>query len=327
MGDAPDLGGLTVPIAAPVVGVVTAKQGLGYWIVASDGTVVPFGSAAYHGGSPALAGGDQVAALAPTADDGGYWLATNTGKVIPYGNAAPLGAPIGTPSLTAPVAGMAVSRTGDGYWVYSANGAVFAYGDAARFAPVSALDAGDHVVGLGPTADSRGYWLATAGGRVYPFGTARQLGYLANWGHTAVIGIATSASGGYWLATAATPLPAPPPPPPPPPAPPAPPPPPAAPALPKPVVVHQVVAAAAPHVAPGGIWACIRMHESGNNYRENTGNGYYGAYQFSLPTWRSVGGSGLPSDAPPSEQDMRAQMLQQRSGWGQWSTAAGCGAR
>jgi hypothetical protein len=68
------------------------------------------------------------------------------------------------------------------------------------------------------------------------------------------------------------------------------------------------------------------MHESGNNYRENTGNGYYGAYQFSLPTWRSVGGSGLPSDAPPAEQDMRAQMLQQRSGWGQWSTAAACGA-
>ncbi|MDX3189787.1 transglycosylase family protein, partial [Streptomyces sp. MN03-5084-2B] len=37
-------------------------------------------------------------------------------------------------------------------------------------------------------------------------------------------------------------------------------------------------------------WSKLRMCESSGRYATNTGNGYYGAYQFDLPTWRSVGG-------------------------------------
>ena len=44
-------------------------------------------------------------------------------------------------------------------------------------------------------------------------------------------------------------------------------------------------------------WYQLRMCESTNRYDINTGNGYYGAYQFDLSTWRSVGGSGYPNDA------------------------------
>ena len=69
------------------------------------------------------------------------------------------------------------------------------------------------------------------------------------------------------------------------------------------------------------VWDQVAQCESGGNWSINTGNGYYGMYQFSLPTWRSVGGSGLPSDASAEEQTMRARMLQQRSGWGQWGCA------
>lgn len=65
-------------------------------------------------------------------------------------------------------------------------------------------------------------------------------------------------------------------------------------------------------------WAALRECESGGNYQTNTGNGYYGAYQFSLSTWQSMGGSGLPSDAPPAEQDARAQALYDVSGAGPW---------
>jgi LysM repeat protein len=94
-------------------------------------------------------------------------------------------------------------------------------------------------------------------------------------------------------------------------------------------IVH-VSTASAPVFAGsslGGIWACIRQHESGGNYATNTGNGYYGAYQFALPTWRSLGGTGLPSNAPSSVQDALAQKLQARSGWGQWPvTSRACGA-
>ena len=77
-----------------------------------------------------------------------------------------------------------------------------------------------------------------------------------------------------------------------------------------------------PPSPPGGIWACIREKESGNNYRAPGG----GAYQFQLATWQSLGGTGLPEDAPPAVQDAMAIMLQQRSGWDQWSTAKACGA-
>ena len=66
----------------------------------------------------------------------------------------------------------------------------------------------------------------------------------------------------------------------------------------------------------------LRMCESGGNYRDNTGNGYYGAYQFALSTWSNLGYSGLPSNAPPPEQDQAATTLVQRSGWGQWPTCS-----
>lgn len=69
------------------------------------------------------------------------------------------------------------------------------------------------------------------------------------------------------------------------------------------------------------MWNKIIMCESGGNPRAVNPAGYYGLYQFSLPTWRSVGGTGNPIDASPEEQTMRAKILQQRSGWGQWSCA------
>jgi hypothetical protein len=70
--------------------------------------------------------------------------------------------------------------------------------------------------------------------------------------------------------------------------------------------------------ASGGVWYELRMCESGGDYATNTGNGFYGAYQFALSTWYGLGFTGLPSDAPPAVQDRAAQELQARSGWGQW---------
>lgn len=68
----------------------------------------------------------------------------------------------------------------------------------------------------------------------------------------------------------------------------------------------------------GSVWDRLAACESGGNWAINTGNGYYGGVQFSLPTWRSVGGSGYPHQASKAEQIKRAQILQARSGWGQW---------
>jgi resuscitation-promoting factor RpfA len=69
-------------------------------------------------------------------------------------------------------------------------------------------------------------------------------------------------------------------------------------------------------------WASVRQCESSGNYSINTGNGYYGAYQFDLGTWQSVGGSGSPADASPAEQDYRALYLYRMRGWSPWICAA-----
>ncbi|SFW82405.1 transglycosylase family protein [Amycolatopsis australiensis] len=68
-------------------------------------------------------------------------------------------------------------------------------------------------------------------------------------------------------------------------------------------------------------WAKLRMCESSDRYTTNTGNGYYGAYQFDLPTWRSVGGQGRPDQAAPAEQDYRALYLYRMRGWQPWQCA------
>lgn len=68
----------------------------------------------------------------------------------------------------------------------------------------------------------------------------------------------------------------------------------------------------------GSVWDRLAACEAGGNWAINTGNGYYGGLQFSLSSWRGVGGSGLPSEASREEQIMRGQMLQARSGWGAW---------
>ncbi|MHB8294830.1 MAG: transglycosylase family protein [Acidimicrobiales bacterium] len=65
-------------------------------------------------------------------------------------------------------------------------------------------------------------------------------------------------------------------------------------------------------------FAALRQCESSGNYATNTGNGYYGAYQFSISTWQGLGYSGLPSQAAPSVQDQAASRLQASSGWQSW---------
>jgi resuscitation-promoting factor RpfB len=71
--------------------------------------------------------------------------------------------------------------------------------------------------------------------------------------------------------------------------------------------------------ADGLNWAALANCESGGRATVVSSNGlYHGLYQFSVQTWRSVGGSGLPSDASPDEQTYRAQLLYNKAGAGQW---------
>jgi hypothetical protein len=62
----------------------------------------------------------------------------------------------------------------------------------------------------------------------------------------------------------------------------------------------------------------IAQCESGGNPSTDTGNGFYGKYQFTLQTWASVGGTGNPAHASEAEQDRRAAALYAQAGASPW---------
>tara|TARA_R110000803_G_scaffold130778_8_gene198066 strand:+ start:1034 stop:1534 length:501 start_codon:yes stop_codon:yes gene_type:complete len=78
---------------------------------------------------------------------------------------------------------------------------------------------------------------------------------------------------------------------------------------------------------PQDPWFPVRMCESTNNYQINTGNGFYGAYQFTIRTWDWIAGVAspewvgvLPHLAPAEVQDLNAETLRtiRNGGLGHW---------
>lgn len=77
------------------------------------------------------------------------------------------------------------------------------------------------------------------------------------------------------------------------------------------------------YTAPYRAWLrstgdCETRGLSNQGYDANTGNGFYGRYQFTKSSWRSVGGYGYPHNAAPLEQDYRAIRLLHVQGTGAW---------
>jgi hypothetical protein len=70
--------------------------------------------------------------------------------------------------------------------------------------------------------------------------------------------------------------------------------------------------------ADGLNWGALANCESGGNPRAVNPAGYYGLYQFDIGTWRSVGGSGVPTAASPAEQTYRAKLLYKQRGRSPW---------
>jgi hypothetical protein len=82
-------------------------------------------------------------------------------------------------------------------------------------------------------------------------------------------------------------------------------------------------AAPAPVVTYDGntVWDRLAQCESSGNWAANTGNGYYGGLQFSLPTWQGYGGAEFaryPHEATRSEQITVAERLRAARGYQPW---------
>lgn len=65
-------------------------------------------------------------------------------------------------------------------------------------------------------------------------------------------------------------------------------------------------------------WDAVARCESGDNWAINTGNGFHGGLQFTLSTWHSNGGSGMPENAGRDEQIRVAENVLHSQGGGAW---------
>ncbi|MEO6203789.1 MAG: transglycosylase family protein [Mycobacteriales bacterium] len=83
-------------------------------------------------------------------------------------------------------------------------------------------------------------------------------------------------------------------------------------------VAVDIAVAGAASAATASDFAKLRQCESGDNYRINTGNGFYGAYQFDRGTWNGLGYPGRADQASPATQDEAARKLQSQRGWSPW---------
>ena len=64
--------------------------------------------------------------------------------------------------------------------------------------------------------------------------------------------------------------------------------------------------------------ALSRLRSCEGSYSSNTGNGYYGAYQYDIGTWGGYKGYPNAAAAPPAVQDQKAWETYQGRGWQPW---------
>jgi hypothetical protein len=172
----------------------------GYWEVASDGGIFPFGNAGGLGSTGAMTLNQPIVGMAATPDGSGYWLVAADGGIFPFGSAQGFGSHGGSP-LNKPIVGMASTPAGDGYWLVATDGGIFPYGKAAGFGSTGNLALSKPIVGMAVTPDGGGYWLIASDGGIFPFGDAKGLGSLGGTRLSApIVGLAATPDGsGYWM--------------------------------------------------------------------------------------------------------------------------------
>ena len=172
----------------------------GYWVVAADGSLYPYGSAPTYGSMQGQALVAPVIGMAPTGDGAGYWMVAQDGGIFSFGDARFLGSTGGHP-LVAPVIGMSSTPDSGGYWLVASDGGIFTFGDAGFFGSTGGVPLMAPIVAMARTGDGRGYWLVAADGGVFTFGDARFYGSLGGIRLDApIVGMVPTSDGrGYWL--------------------------------------------------------------------------------------------------------------------------------
>jgi len=153
--------------AAPtVVKLVLTPLGAGAYMLRSDATVTPLGNATAHGGPPALAAGERVTTMLPSAN--GYLLFTNLGRAFAFGDAVSYGDLTGL-VLNGDIVDVSATVDGKGYWMLGADGGVFTFGTAQFSGSTGNMHLNSPANGLVPDKDGRGYRFVAGDGGVFAF--------------------------------------------------------------------------------------------------------------------------------------------------------------
>ena len=192
--------------AAPIVGISSTRDLLGYWLVGSLGAVYAYGDARSYGSlAGRITAPDHLVALLPTADDRGYWLVDADGVITPFGDAQPIGPDSLPPAdLSSPIVGAASLPNGLGAWLTNAAGQVFTVGRAISYGSLAGQHLKSPVTGMAATPNGLGYWLTEADGATYAFGDATGGGPAVQGLPGTVVGITPAEDRfGYWEVSSA----------------------------------------------------------------------------------------------------------------------------
>ena len=172
----------------------------GYWVVASNGSVYPFGDAPSYGSMAGHSLVSPVVGMAPTSDSHGYWLVAGDGGIFTFGDARFHGS-TGNQHLVKPVIGLVPTTDSSGYWLVASDGGIFSFGDARFYGSTGGMRLVKPVVSMARTADGKGYWMVASDGGVFNFGDARFYGSTGRIHLVApIVGIVPTSDGkGYWL--------------------------------------------------------------------------------------------------------------------------------
>jgi hypothetical protein len=179
--------------------------GIGYYQVASDGSVANFGDAAFYGDLSQNNLNSPIVGIAQTGDNGGYWLVARDGGVFSFGDAQFSGS-MGGMALNKPIVGIApdLSFGLTAYWEVASDGGIFSFGGAPFFGSTGGMALNKPIVGMAATNDGRGYWLVASDGGIFAYGDAQFYGSTGSIHlNQPVVGMApTPDDGGYWLVAA-----------------------------------------------------------------------------------------------------------------------------
>lgn len=86
--EAPNYGSTgAIRLNSPIVDAAVMPDGRGYWLVAADGGVFTFGSAAFHGSTGGTRLNKPIVGITATPSGQGYWLTAADGGVFSFGDA------------------------------------------------------------------------------------------------------------------------------------------------------------------------------------------------------------------------------------------------